>query len=97
MTHAVARLPLAKIGELGESLYEQSIRSQVEDKYFGHYLAIDILSGDFEVGGKYQDVGARLQTSKSLLNRKPDAEVYLKLIGYPATAVIGGALRPLPR
>ena len=97
MAQTLGRLPAAEIGERGEALYEQSIRSQVGDQYFGHYLAIDILSGDYEVGGKYQDVDARLQTTKSLLKCNPNAEVYLKLIGYPATAVIGGVLRPLPR
>ena len=82
-------LTLGEIADRGQALYEQRLRSQVEDAYFGQYLVIDITSGDYEIGPEH------LATAKRLRARLPNASLYGIKIGYPATVAIGGTLRPL--
>lgn len=82
-------LTLDEIADRGQALYEQSLRDQVEDAYFGQYLVIDIAGGEYEIGPEH------LATAKELRARHPDASLYAIKIGYPATVAIGGTLRPL--
>lgn len=83
------RMTLDEIADRGEAYYEQNLRNQVEDAYFGQYLVIDSASGDYEIGPEH------LATAKRLRARLPDAALYAIKIGYPATVAIGGTLRPL--
>ena len=50
----------ADLSARGASLYEQSIRSQVEPQENGKFVVIDIFSGDFEVGIRDADATKRL-------------------------------------
>jgi hypothetical protein len=73
-----------EIGQRGEELYQQKIRSQVEPGNKGKYLAIDIETGDYEIGDHYSDIAHRLHA------KHPGAAVYVMRIGFPAAARIGG-------
>lgn len=53
----------------------------------GHFVVLDIESGDFEVDP--QDLAA----SNRLLARRPDAVPYGVRIGYPSAYRIGGGFR----
>ena len=84
-----------EIGQRGEEIYAQKLRKQVEEGNFGKYIAIDILTGEYEIGDDRKNVNAHLETVHRLLNRIPNAIVYTILIGYPAAAAIGASLHPL--
>jgi hypothetical protein len=88
MARHLTQPELDAIGRRGEEIYEQSIRRQIEDGNLGKFVAIDINSGEYEVGADH------LETVNRLHSRRQNAEVYTIKIGYPATAVIGGSLRP---
>ena len=85
------RLTNDEIGRRGEELYDQHIRAQVEPQHTGEYLALDVGSGDYEIGPSYALLTQRLRA------RHPNAAVYILRIGYPVAARIGGAfLRTVP-
>jgi len=78
-----------EIGRRGQDIYQRSLKSKVEPGNVGRYVAIDIQTGRYEIGDE------QLDTLKRLHANTPNAEAYLIKIGYSATAVIGGALRPI--
>jgi hypothetical protein len=65
-------------------LYEQKVLPQVEAGNHGKIVAIDVDSGDFEVG---EDV---LTTTDRLLTRWPDAQIMCFRIGYRGVHRFGG-------
>ncbi len=81
-------LTAEQIGRRGKALYEERLRKQVEPGNVGQYLALDIDSGEYEMGAQQKE------TVKRLLARLPDAIIYTVLIGYPATGAIGHLLLP---
>ena len=84
-----------EIVERGERIYHDRLQPSVEtEENVGHYIAIDVETGAYVIGGSYSDVGSRLETSRELLAKNPSALIYLGLIGYPASGAIGGSLRP---
>jgi hypothetical protein len=68
----------------GRDLYDRDIRARVEPHAHGKYLALDVHTGDYEVGEDY------LALWKALRRRHPDAWLYTVRIGYPALGRIGG-------
>jgi hypothetical protein len=52
--------------------------------HFGHFLIVDILSGDYEIDE--EDLAA----SNRLLARRPNGVLYGLRIGYPAAYRLGG-------
>ncbi len=73
-----------KVAGRGRALYERDIRGEVEPEHEGRFLALDVDSGDYEVGDD------ALPTSARLRGRKPDAVLYLIRIGRPAAFRLGG-------
>jgi hypothetical protein len=74
---------------LGGQIYEQRVRAQVEDGNRGRIVAIDVDSGQFEVG---ED---SLTAAKQLLARLPDAQIWCIRIGYPAVHHFGPRARAM--
>ena len=71
----------------GEAIYNRDIKSLVEPARIGEFVAIDIVSGEYEIGpGHYA-------TAEALRQRLPNAIVCTLKIGFQATGVIGGRLR----
>ena len=68
----------------GEEIYQQQLRAQLELGCKGMIVAIDIESGEYEVG---PDV---LTATDRLLARLADAQIWCVRIGYPAVHRIGG-------
>jgi hypothetical protein len=62
----------------GEELYEKVVRPRVEEGNKGKVVAIDIETGEFELGKDSLTARGRL------LARLPDAQVWCVRIGYPA-------------
>lgn len=78
---------------IGKALYEK-IRDEMEDKYWGRMVVIDVKSGDYEIGGPgEEDIIVTLR----LKERRPDAYTWGELVGYPATVSFSGPMRPLPK
>ena len=62
-----------RIGEMGTKLYHERIKHQLTDAQLGMMLAVDVNSGEYEVGGDYNDLFERLT------ERVPDSQiVYLR-------------------
>jgi hypothetical protein len=75
------------VARLGQSLYEQSIRAQVETPdNIGKMVIIDVETGDFEV----DKLG--LESSGNLHSRRPDAALYGIRIGYNVAESLGGTM-----
>ncbi len=67
----------------GQTIYEQRVRPQVEEGNSGRIVAIDVETGEFEVGDD------TLTASDQLFARCPDAQPWLVRIGYQAVHRFG--------
>ena len=69
----------------GNEIYENSIRSQVEPINKGKFVAIDIATGTWALDAD------DYEATQKLLERVPDAQMWLLRVGNTATYRIGGA------
>lgn len=76
---------VAEIAQIGEQIYEQEIRSQVETEHQGEFVIIDVNTGDYEVDPDDPTACQRL------LARRPDALLYGVRVGYATAYRLGGA------
>ena len=84
-TAARQRRPKEETARLGDEIYRQDIRAQVEAGHDGKYVAIDVDSGNWAIAE------SELAASDLLLAQCPDAiDVWLLRVGYRAVASIGG-------
>ncbi len=60
----------------GDAIYERDVRPRHEPADNGKYVAIDIETGDYEV-----DVD-ELAASDRLLERAPDAQIWMRRVGW---------------
>lgn len=79
-----AKYSREEVAARGEAIYEQEIRSKVEDHAKGMYLVLDIETGEYEID---QD---DLVATKRIMARRPDGVLYGLRIGYPAAYRLGG-------
>ncbi len=70
----------------GQALYEQRVRAQVEEGNIDRIVAIDIETGEFEVGDD------PLAASDQLFARCPDAQPWLVRIGHRALYRFGASM-----
>ena len=70
-------------------VYRSLIGSELERANRGRFVALDIESRDFEIGDD------RLEVSKRLRDRHPNAIMSVLRIGYPAIGRIGSRNRPV--
>lgn len=83
----VQRYPSEVIVQRGEELFDQAIKAQVAGRPEKDFVAIDIESGDFEVGPDSRDVMNRL------LARRPEAQTFMRRVGLDYTYRFGGRIR----
>ena len=76
---------LTAISELGEKIYRERIKSRLAPSEKGKIVAIDVLSGDYELDADFITAADRLQ------ERRPDAVGYAVRVGYKAVFHIGGS------
>lgn len=62
----------------GKEIYREQIQELVEPQEKGKFIAIDILSGDYEVDGEL------LEAARRMRERRPDSVRYLGKVGYPS-------------
>ena len=70
-----------------EDFYKQRLYPQVEAEHRGQYIAIDIETGEYEIGTNYHTA------AHTLLSRKPDAAIGVLRIGSPAVGRISGRVK----
>ncbi len=68
----------------GEELYRETIQDALEPEHNGEFLAIDISSGDYELGTE------NLAALDRLKARRPGAVPYIRRVGYDTAVSIGG-------
>ena len=73
-----SRLPKREVGERGRRIYQSKLPELLESGFKGLFVAIDVLSEEYEVAEEARDAGERLRA------RHPDAQVLVERIGYPA-------------
>jgi hypothetical protein len=71
-----------RVARLGRAMYAKRVRRRVRGERKGRVVALDVHSGDFEVGDSV------LEAAERLLERRPDAEVWLERVGYPTLAMM---------
>jgi hypothetical protein len=63
----------------GDAIYDRDVRLKVSPEDHGKFVAIDIESGDYEIDAD------ELAATDRLLDRRPDAQIWLKRIGFRFT------------
>jgi hypothetical protein len=79
-----SELTTGEIADRGEEIYAREIRAKVEQAHKGKFLALDVLTGAYEIDE--DDLAA----CKRLRAHHPQAEIYGLRIGYSAAYEIGG-------
>lgn len=79
----VQRFSRDEIVQRGDELFEQAIRSQVAGRPDMDFVAIDVETGDFEVGP------VEIEVTKRLLERNPEAQIFGRRVGFRAAHRIG--------
>ena len=77
------RYPKEEFARRGDEIYENQIRSRVEEGNHGKIVAIDIETGTFELADD------TMVAARQLYARVPDAQPWLVRIGYRAVHRFG--------
>ena len=75
----------------GTELYRTVVLPRLQPGLEGKFVAIDIETGDFEVGDQ------RRVAWEALYARRPDAQIWFERIGFPTAVEIGYRSPPLTR
>ncbi len=67
-----------EIARRGKDIYERNIQSLIEANNKGRIVAIDVITGEFELAD------SALTSASQLRARLPEAEVFVLRVGYPA-------------
>lgn len=78
------RYPKEEFARRGDAIYDQKIRPNLKPRDKGKYVAIDIETGEYEIGKNQMAVVDRL------CERIPDAQIWFVRVGYPAVQIFGG-------
>lgn len=70
---------------LGREIYERDIKANLSEADRGKYVAIDIEGRGWELDESQSDAVNRLG------DRLPDAQIWVKRVGFRAVGVIGGS------
>lgn len=69
-----------RMAKKGKKIYDQLVGNHLESRYKGEYIAIEVQSKDYFIGGKITEAIAKAR------EKYPEKEFYVARIGYPATA-----------
>ena len=83
MTVRQPRYPKEEFARRGDEIYENQVRSHVEEGNHGKIVAIDIETGAFELADD------TMIAARELYARVPDAQPWLIRIGYRAVHRFG--------
>ena len=78
-----------EVTALGETIYEERIRTRIGPVEKGTFVVIDVESGDYEVDAR------DARATRRLLKRRPDAVTYGARVGHRAAySHVGGFRTP---
>ncbi len=83
MIASLAEVRRESLAQRGEAIYHRDLRPLLEASHTGEIVAIDIETGEYELGANV------LIASKALRARNPDARIWSVKIGSPAVHRIG--------
>ena len=83
MSTTQPRRNLDEIAQLGEAIFDRQVRPLLRPEDDGKFVAVDVDSGEYEIGDDDYTVIERMRS------RKPMAEVWLMRAGYPAAYRMG--------
>lgn len=78
----------AEIAQKGSEIY-QKIRKQIEKKYSGNFIAIEVESGKYYLGK------TQVEAIEKAKKHFPTKIFYLMKVGFPAAVTFSGYQRPL--
>jgi hypothetical protein len=81
------RYPKEEFGRRGDAIYEEKIRPHLKPNDIGKFLAIDIETGEYAISKSEMAACRRLRA------RIPDAQIWMKRIGYTTTHALGCRLQ----
>jgi hypothetical protein len=76
-----------ELARLGGQIFDQQVRPALQPADDGKFVAIDVGTGDYEIGEDDYAAVARLRL------RKPAADIWLVRAGYPTTYRMGVSQR----
>jgi len=88
MTVTETQLSPDDVVSRGKALYENDIQAQVEEGNIGRLLMVDVTTGNWVMGEN------RIEMTRRLRARNPQAQDYGMRIGYAAAIVIGASMQP---
>lgn len=65
-----------ELAQRGQEIYEREIRPHVEADHYGKVVAIDVRTGEYELGDD------AISTTSRLRLRQPEAEIWLVRVGH---------------
>ena len=80
-----------EIARRGQEVYDREIRAEVEGRFDGKIVVIDIETGDYELDT------SGLAASDRILSRHPGAALFGLRVGFPVVESFGGGLQPVKR
>ena len=83
------KLPFRRksVGERGRAIYMEKIRPLVYPQETGKIIVIDVRTGDYEMTANPRD---EVPAQMRLLERRPDAEIWRKRVGFQTVHAFGG-------
>jgi hypothetical protein len=83
MTPAAPRRSPEEVARIGNEIYERRVKPLLKPEDDGKFMAIDIVSGEYEVDSDDYTAVMRLR------GRIPGAEIWLMRAGFPAAYKLG--------
>lgn len=77
------RHTLDELANLGNAIFDRQVRPKLKKEDDGKFVAIDVVSSDYEVDEDDYTAVTRLRT------RKPESDIWLMRAGYPTTYRLG--------
>ena len=91
MAQAKPRYSKVEFARRGEAIYTDKLQSFLEPDEKGKFVVIDIETGEFEVDSDEEAASDRL------LERAPNAQMWLRRVGSPVARRYGGRGKPVTR
>ncbi len=82
LTIPVDKMTDGLVREIGRAVYNQKIKDDLGPEFKGKIVAIDIYSGDYEISNN------DLEAVTRLMERRPDAYMWMERVGYPTVHFI---------
>lgn len=87
---ADAAMSPEELARRGQAYYDQHLRAELEPEHNGEFLALEVESGDYELGQSQIAALDRAEASH------PDSVFYILRVGHRTAARIGAQLRRDP-